>query len=59
MRRAKAHGHTKATIRAFEGASGARWHLAPELEAFMARAATRSAPLCDMLIYAWRNTHEK
>lgn len=53
-RRATGRRHTKATIRAFEDDSGGVWRLAPELEAFEARAATRAAPLQDMLIYAWR-----
>lgn len=53
-RRAPVRGHTKATIRASEDDSGALWHIAPELVAFEARAATRATPLQDMLIYAWR-----
>lgn len=53
-RRATRRGHTQAPPEAPEGTSVALWRLAPELVAFEARAATRSAPLQDMIILAWR-----
>lgn len=53
-RRATGRGHTQAPPEPPEGASGAAWTYAPELEAFVTRAVTRPAPLQDMIILAWR-----